>query len=384
MEDVDMMEVDEDHLDHSKAVKRLPNGQLISNKRANEAVDCVHGPRKKIRAKRLIKRSGGKFIIVLDTNILINHLSDLKTFLSNTHLVESCSLIIPLIVIQELDCLKKTNQSFVQNFKFINEQLRAGKALFSDKIWLKKYPPDKVEAALARIDVTEINNDDRVLKASLLINEISAKSDNTVILVTDDLNLRNKALAATLKVTDWGGFCDKFGIESTSKSKTGKIVEKFRPATKKINVQINKDRKTDTTSSSKTDFSTDTMQFGDWLTLKYSAEIKLKAFMEKILRKEYDDLWDKIFKINFSNCSLFEIIRCLKHGWLGTFSDIFNRDKEVYQTIETMFELLKTEKNTNELTTLIHNFLQLVDKIEEKLDKFCDSSLTKEKISQKS
>ncbi|XP_053214754.1 transcriptional protein SWT1-like [Panonychus citri] len=368
--DVDMMEIDDnDQLDHSKAFKRLPSGQTIStNKRTRDQVDCVVGPRKRIRGKRVTKRSSGKFILVLDTNILIDHLTDLKTFLSYNHLVESCRLIIPLVVIQELDTLKKSKQSYVQNFKFINEQLRAEASICSDKVWLKKHPPETVAEASAKVDLIEINNDDRILKSSLLINQVSEPTENTVILITDDLNLRNKALASALKSMDWDAFCDKFGIENTSCAKKGKTVERLRPTIKRLQTgTISKvEPTTSGTKNATSESPTDTMQFGDWLTLKYSTERKLKEFLEKILRKEYNDLWDKIFKIDFSNCSLFEIIRCIKQGWLGTFSDIFERDRSVLQTIETLFELLKNEKDTSQLTTLVYKLLQSIDEIDNK------------------
>ncbi len=95
------------------------------------------------------KNENKKMICVLDTNILLSHLCQLKNIIINEqnnrklnkNNIKIDSIIIPWIVIQELDHLKNRNNGFESKFSditnaitFINEQLKLNGISFLLKI----------------------------------------------------------------------------------------------------------------------------------------------------------------------------------------------------------------------------------------------------------
>lgn len=330
--DIDMIDVEcvsTNGKDKKKRSVSSSSGQLNLNQ--------IDYERKVIKAKRrILKPKPNKpLLIVLDTNIIIKHLNDIKFFLSTLDTNDNLTFVIPLIVIQELDCLKtkliKNKAAITKAFLFINEHLKVKKWVTSDVSLLEKVAEDvNMEH---RVDMIQMNNDDRILRRSLILKESFVK--NLVIILTDDLNLRNKALALNLSSMKWSEFTHsyKFGLPLTNATDCEKLT--------KVNQE--------------------TFSHSDWISVKYEAEQKLNIFIKKVLKEIYGSIWETIFKIDFKNCNLNDQIRVIKQGWVGTFSDFFERDNKWKTKIDTIFQLLHKENKVNDLKELINPLIQYIN-----------------------
>ncbi|XP_066117435.1 transcriptional protein SWT1 isoform X5 [Saccopteryx bilineata] len=140
--------------------------------------------------------SDKKLLIVIDTNILMNHLKFVR-ILKITEIpgFDGLVLIIPWIVVQELDrmkagkLLKYAQHKAVPAVHFINDSLKNQ----DRKLW-----GQSIQLASQKLyGLSDENNDDRVLKCCLQYQELFPSS--LVILCTDDRNLRNKGLISGVK-----------------------------------------------------------------------------------------------------------------------------------------------------------------------------------------
>ncbi|XP_034866554.1 transcriptional protein SWT1 isoform X2 [Mirounga leonina] len=140
--------------------------------------------------------SDKKLLVVIDTNILMNHLNFVR-ILKTTEIpgFDRLVLIIPWVVIQELDrmkagkLLKRAQHKAVPAVHFINDSLKnQDRKLWGQSLQL---------ASQKFYGLNDENNDDRVLKCCLQYQELFPCS--TVILCTDDRNLRNKGLISGVK-----------------------------------------------------------------------------------------------------------------------------------------------------------------------------------------
>ncbi|KAK2506301.1 hypothetical protein MC885_019954 [Smutsia gigantea] len=140
--------------------------------------------------------SDKKLLIVIDTNILMNHLKFLRV-LKTTEIpgYDSLVLIIPWVVVQELDrmkdgkLLKHAQHKAIPAVHFINDGLRNQ----DRKLW-----GQSIQLASQKLyGLSDENNDDRVLKCCLQYQQLFPCS--FVILCTDDRNLRNKGLISGVK-----------------------------------------------------------------------------------------------------------------------------------------------------------------------------------------
>ncbi|KAI1289237.1 Transcriptional protein SWT1 [Halotydeus destructor] len=300
---------------------------------------------------------------VLDTNVFMSHLNQVKLIISRVvSAYASLKIVVPSIVIQELDGLKNDkyrSQEIKNIIKFINEQFKAKSIVVGDYELIREGASVPSPRVVLPVDIGEFevqNNDDRLLKVCLQIQKVVSKDGSKVSLITDDVNLQNKALSMNLDVTDLKGFqtriSDKYGIDDESKfdemvtknkrrklAHTEPVSDARKPtkSTKWITKVSNADKCDKTVADPAT-----------WLSYRYECEAKLKQFIKCQLKKEYGDLWDKMFKINLDNFSLVDAIRVLRQGWIGTFSDAFSRNKLVRELIENMFASLKNEELNKE------------------------------------
>uniref|UniRef100_A0A8C3YR17 Transcriptional protein SWT1 n=1 Tax=Catagonus wagneri TaxID=51154 RepID=A0A8C3YR17_9CETA len=165
-----------------------PSGELT-----NMEIDMVEDD---VHSSAANTASGKKLLLVIDTNILMNHLKFVR-ILKTTEIpgFDRLVLIIPWVVVQELDrmkegkLLKHAQHKAIPAVHFLNDSLKnQDKKLWGQSIQL---------ASQKLYGLSDENNDDRVLKCCLQYQELFPCS--LVILCTDDRNLRNKGLISGVK-----------------------------------------------------------------------------------------------------------------------------------------------------------------------------------------
>ena len=379
---------------------------------------------------------------VLDTNILIHHLRGLKTALTRlSNYSSSIRFIIPSIVLQELDSMKDRMKESRIIIHFIHDQFKIKSLLSGDKIF--------IDTNISKdINIEVYNNDDRIIKTCLEIRESQSRNyanegistneknyaneqtieANEVIvkLISDDINLRNKAMNHEILAFSWneiivelkkmagegGGSRDVSNVSRDASN----VPRDASNVSKEEELVGGKRMKSDTSDSLAPSFhtlrsqsplvtsggnipnqsSTYTNQqmapnqpkieddpFKKWITFKYESEGTLRNFIRYALYQLYDNLWNNIFKINWSTFDLKEALKILLKGWQGTFSDFFHRSESVKKNIETISLLLMDESNNYvelyQLTSELINILPKISSIDDEDKKKIDQNERQEK-----
>ncbi|XP_074593982.1 swt1 RNA endoribonuclease [Brevipalpus obovatus] len=389
VEDIDMKDPD-DPSNNSSMRPSLSSNQIAQTKAhrgTNSIQEIPSDSREILKAKRRLKSPDSKsikLIFILDTNILVQYHSELKKMIASLQAsIKSIRFIIPLLVIQELDVLKrdkKTNQSTIRSVNTLMDH----PSVQSDSNWLEEFPVPVVQRTEETIDVLEMNNDDRILKKSLIIKKLSELPKNNVILITNDLNLRNKAIATGLISWSWESFnkCPKNGtltplleIKSPERKQFSSHQAKCstgvsRPSssaparmhhgpnsTSQINgspgLLLKKKKISDNANEDNTKFQRSCLDI-------------IRTFIIKHLKEIYgDELWDKIFTINFENCTLRQLVDVLKRGWIGAFSDIFNRNDKVQKLISSLLEELDSSESSPKALELKNSLVKMIETYEQ-------------------
>jgi len=147
------------------------------------------------------KKKSGK-IFVLDTNVLLHDHKCLYNFQEN-------DIIIPIVVLEELDKFKKGNDQInFQAREFVREMDRlSGEQLFADGISLGKdhgrlfIETGKPLPTEMQESFSENTPDHRILAITLHVKE--KNPERQTILITKDINLRMKAKSLGLKSEDY-------------------------------------------------------------------------------------------------------------------------------------------------------------------------------------
>lgn len=149
-----------------------------------------------------VKKKGSAKIFVLDTNVLLHDHKCLYKFQDN-------DVIIPIVVLEELDKFKKGNEQInfqAREFVRLMDQI-AGEQLFSEGVPLGKdngrlfIATGKPYPAVMENSFSEKTPDHRILAIALHLKE--KFSDRSVILITKDINLRMKAKSLGLQSEDY-------------------------------------------------------------------------------------------------------------------------------------------------------------------------------------
>lgn len=185
-----------------------------------------------------------KVIFVFDTNIFISNLHELKEITCNHHNNKYCHYAVPWIVLQELDRLKvpfnnktdnkKVNLSSkaIKAIEFISNILdetskKAG--LFSSIMksnFLFESPSLSKQPGNIKCDL----NDDRIINYSLQLKKDFV--DSSIVLVTNDRNLINKALINSLQSFNFSNLLTKLELLIQNHlTKTNKIEINHRAIT---------------------------------------------------------------------------------------------------------------------------------------------------------
>ncbi|XP_058130851.1 transcriptional protein SWT1 isoform X2 [Dasypus novemcinctus] len=282
--------------------------------------------------------SDKKLLIVIDTNILMNHLKFVK-ILKTTEIpdFDRVVLIIPWIVVQELDrmkagkLLKHAQHKAIPAVHFINDCLKNQ----DRKLW-----GQSLQLASQKLyGLSDENNDDRVLKCCLQYQKLFPCS--FVVLCTDDRNLRNKGLIC--------------GVKSLSKEEL---------STELLNLSLNTDvchqpciskRQLKSATPFKESYEDESTNSGLSILLEgiisdleKSLGTALSSILETEMKIAFGNLWLEMLYLK-PPWTLIHLLQCFKKHWLAVFGLVM--EKNLLVTIESLYENLYKAKNAVDFTT---------------------------------
>ncbi|KAM8816395.1 transcriptional protein SWT1 isoform 2-T2 [Rhynchonycteris naso] len=280
-----------------------------------------------------------KLLIVIDTNILMNHLKFVR-ILKITEIpgFDGLVLIIPWIVVQELDrmkagkLLKYAQHKAVPAVHFINDSLKNQ----DRKLW-----GQSIQLASQKLyGLSDENNDDRVLKCCLQYQELFPTS--LVILCTDDRNLRNKGLIS--------------GVKSLSKEELSAEFLNVSVYTTLchqpcVSKQQLKEEATPLGESNEEEPTNSGLliQLESIVSdLEKSLGTALSSILETEMKIAFGNLWMEMLYLK-PPWTLMHLIQCFRKHWLAVFGLIM--EKNLLLTIESLYENL-CKANNADFTTV--------------------------------
>ncbi|XP_038270862.1 transcriptional protein SWT1 isoform X1 [Dermochelys coriacea] len=278
--------------------------------------------------------SGLNLLIVIDTNIMISHLQFIMTLkTSDIPGIGRLALIIPWVVLQELDNLKKgkvlqhVRHKAVPAVEFIYTCLKNQ----DSKLW-----GQSMQLASQKIyGLSDENNDDRVLQCCLQYQSLFPQA--FVILCTDDKNLCSKALVSDVKAlckADLVTALQNLNVNSHENC---------------IGLQQSK---TDTGSqkTKREDPSLTTPLLSIVPDLEKSLGEALSSILETEMKIAFGNLWMEVLYLK-PPWTLASLLQCFKKHWMAVFGYIVPRS--LLATIECLHEHLCKGKTVDHITANI-------------------------------
>ncbi|XP_074763154.1 transcriptional protein SWT1 [Athene noctua] len=278
--------------------------------------------------------SGLNILVVIDTNIMISHLEFVRSLKSeDIPGVGKLALIIPWVVLQELDNLKKgkmlqhVRDKAIPAVQFIYMCLKKQ----DSKLW-----GQSMQLASQKIyGLSDENNDDRVLQCCLQYQNLFPQA--VVILCTDDKNLCNKAIVSEVKA-----FC------------------KADLVTALQNLNVNRHQNCDT-EFKKTEGGDvgPTARFPNILPdLEKNLGEALSCILETEMKIAFGNLWMEILYLK-PPWTLANLLKCYKKHWMAVFGYVVPRS--LLSAIECLDKHLCTGKPID--TSMVCILLQESKKI---------------------
>ncbi|XP_054103775.1 transcriptional protein SWT1 isoform X4 [Callithrix jacchus] len=284
--------------------------------------------------------SDRKLLIVIDTNILMNHLKFVRMLkTTETPGFDKLVLIIPWVVMQELDrmkegkLLKHAQHKAIPAIHFIHDSLKnQDRKLWGQSIQL---------ASQKHYGLSDENNDDRVLKCCLQHQELFPCS--FVILCTDDRNLRNKGLVS--------------GVKSLSKEELSAELLRLSLNTDVCHQPgISKEQLKAETTSLKESFKEESTNSGLSILLESivsdlekSLGTGLSTILETEMKIAFGNLWMEILYLK-PPWTLLHLLQCFKKHWLAVFGLFM--ENNMLLTIENLYKNLRKANNAVDFTTV--------------------------------
>ncbi|KAM6327095.1 transcriptional protein SWT1 isoform 2-T3 [Podargus strigoides] len=265
--------------------------------------------------------SGLNILVVIDTNIMISHLEFVRSLKSeDIPGVGRLVLIIPWVVLQELDSLKKGNMlQRVQNkaipaVQFIYMCLKNQ----DPKLWGQSMQL----ASQKTYGLSDENNDDRVLQCCLQYQNLFPQA--VVILCTDDKNLCSKAIVSDIKA-----FC------------------KADLVTALQNLNVNRQRNCAELQQSKCELEESKRGDADLATrfpnilpdLENILGKALSCILETEMKIAFGNLWMEILYLK-PPWTLVNLLKCYRKHWLAVFGYIVPRS--LHSTILCLYKHFST------------------------------------------
>lgn len=367
---------------------------------SNQQQDFSNEKRKRLKVRRRYQKpfSKQKLVCFLDTNVLLDDLNNLKAIVLKSETNSIFRIIIPWIVLQELDSLKKNAdkaRDTANAIKFVNEQLKTRKLVRGDR------PSKKAKNKDFLIQV--LGNDDHIINCCLVWKNTNNSENHRIILLTRDINLQNKAIVHDIEAMSIADFSNKF-IDKTESSKSlesSEVLPKRSLIDKSINQSCSEENdrpskilrgesnkfassstsyEKNSISITKTEESTPSKIVSSSITcendsteidldLKYRLEQALIKLIQLQIHHSFgpDGMKDIIPKFNAKNATLFDCLLVLKRKWFGVFSDCFNRSKTIEQLLS---DLTGPNQHKTSQAVLNDNYKFLLRNINAACDRF--------------
>ncbi|KFP55482.1 Transcriptional protein SWT1 [Cariama cristata] len=270
--------------------------------------------------------SGLNILVVIDTNIMISHLEFVKSLKSeDIPGVGRLALIIPWVVLQELDNLKKgkmlqhVRDKAIPAVQFIYMCLKNQ----DSKLW-----GQSMQLASQKIyGLSDENNDDRVLQCCLQYQNLFPQA--VVILCTDDKNLCNKAIVSEVKA-----FCKADLVTALQNLNVNRHQNCVELQQSKCDTEFGKTERGDASL---------TEQFPNILPdLEKNLGEALSCILETEMKIAFGNLWMEILYLK-PPWTLANLLKCYKKHWMAVFGYVVPRS--LISTVECLYKHLCTGKN---------------------------------------
>ncbi|CAM4689827.1 unnamed protein product [Leuciscus chuanchicus] len=270
-------------------------------------------------------------LIVLDTNVLLSHLEFVKKIRS--HGLSGLgfpTLLIPWVVLQELDYLKSGKLSSKVEYK-------AKPAVHYIYSCLKNQEPRLIgqsmqQASQAACGPGVVNNDDRVLECCLQYQALYP--EGALVLCTNDKNLCSKALLSGVKALSKADLVKE--VEGTRST----ILNYFHahPAVPPTAGPVDKEREGPPGSSA-----AEERQLSECVSLLESClQGALSEVLEEEMKAAYGDLWTEIVYVK-PPWSLDGLLKCFKKHWIAVFGSIIKRS--LLSSVEMLSDCLCSDRS---------------------------------------
>ncbi|XP_021259678.1 transcriptional protein SWT1 isoform X2 [Numida meleagris] len=286
--------------------------------------------------------SGLNILVVIDTNIMISHLEFVKSLKSeDIPGVGKLALIIPWVVLQELDNLKKgkmllhVRQKAIPAVQFIYMCLKNQ----DSKLW-----GQSMQLASQKIyGLSDENNDDRVLQCCLQYQSLFPQA--VVILCTDDKNLCNKAIVCEVKA-----LCKVDLVTALLNLNVNKHQNCLELQQSKCDAEFQKTKGSDARLTS---------QFPNIIPdLEKSLGEALSCILETEMKIAFGNLWMEILYLK-PPWTLVNLLQCYKKHWVAVFGYVVPRS--LLGTVEFLCKHFCTGKTLDTSTAVI--LLQEIKKL---------------------
>ncbi|XP_069645672.1 transcriptional protein SWT1 isoform X2 [Haliaeetus albicilla] len=269
--------------------------------------------------------SGLNILVVIDTNIMISHLEFVRSLKSeDIPGVGRLALIIPWVVLQELDNLKKgkmlqhVRDKAIPAVQFIYTCLKNQ----DSKLWGQSMQL----ASQKMYGLSDENNDDRVLQCCLQYQNLFPQA--VVILCTDDKNLCNKAIVSEVKA-----FCKADLVTALQNLNINRHQNCVELPHSKCDTEFEKTDGGDTSL---------TARFPNILPdLEKNLGEALSCILETEMKIAFGNLWMEILYLK-PPWTLANLLKCYKKHWMAVFGYVVPRS--LLSTIECLYKHLCTGK----------------------------------------
>ncbi|XP_030351701.1 transcriptional protein SWT1 isoform X3 [Strigops habroptila] len=278
--------------------------------------------------------SGLNILVVIDTNIMISHLEFVRSLkCEDIPGVGRLTLIIPWVVLQELDNLKKgkmlqhVRDKAIPAVQFIYMCLKNQ----DSKLW-----GQSMQLASQKIyGLSDENNDDRVLQCCLQYQNLFPQA--FVILCTDDKNLCNKAIVSEVKA-----FCKADLVTALQNLNVNMRQNCFELQQSKCDTEFKKTARGDASL---------TARCPDILPdLEKNLGEALSCILETEMKIAFGNLWMEILYLK-PPWTLANLLKCYRKHWMAVFGYIVPRS--LLSTVECLYRHLCTGKPVDPSTMCI-------------------------------
>ncbi|KAF4099658.1 transcriptional protein SWT1 isoform X2 [Onychostoma macrolepis] len=292
-------------------------------------------------ASTMLNQHKQALLIVLDTNVLLSHLEFVKKIRSHGLCGQGFpTLLIPWVVMQELDYLKSGKLSSKVEYK-------ARPAVHYIYSCLKNQEPRLVGQSMQQASQAVggpgvVNNDDRVLGCCLQYQALYP--EGALVLCTDDKNLCSKALLS--------------GVKALSKADLVKEVEGTRstilkyihaqPAVPPPAEPLEKEEKG--SQKNKCSDAAEERQLSECVSLLESClQRALSEVLEEEMKAAYGELWTEIVYVK-PPWNLEGLLKCFKKHWIAVFGSIIKRS--LLSCVEMLSDCLCSDRSIEHRSAL--------------------------------